>query len=117
MMQTDIDAVYNNMLALLKEELVISQNSNDKTRVSYRLRNLFTFMLDHYDKLVNCNKELIETHMSKYYTYALELINTEYNTLCLKKTETNLTADEQKTLDDYKKTIDCVKRFTDKYYV
>ena len=114
MIQTDIDAVYNNMLVLLKEEISIYK---DKSRISYRLRNLFTFMLDHYDKLLAANKELIETHMSKYYTYALELINTEYNTLCLKKAETNLTADEQKTLDDYKKTIDCVKRFTDKYYV
>lgn len=117
MIQTDIDAVYNNMLALLKEEISISQNTKDNSRISYRLRNLFTFILDHYEKLLAANKELIETHMSKYYTYALELINTEYNTLCLKKADTNLTADEQKTLDDYKKTIDCVKRFTDKYYV
>ena len=114
MIQTDIDAVYNNMLALLKEEISIYK---DNSRISYRLRNLFTFMLDHYDKLLAANKELIETHMSKYYNYALELINTEYNTLCMKKAETKLTADEQKTSDDYKKTIDCVKRFTEKYYV
>lgn len=117
MIQTDIDAVYNNMLALLKEELVISQNSNDKTRVSYRLRNIFTFMLDHYDNIVTTNKTLIEIHMSKYYNYVFELINTEYNTLSMTKSEKNLTADEQKTLDDYKKTIVCVKHFTDKYYV
>jgi hypothetical protein len=115
MIQTDIDAVYNNMLALLKEEISISQNITDMSRVSYRVRNIFTFMLDHYDKLVNSNKELIETHMSKYYKHALELVNTEYNAMCLKKLESKMTADEQKTFDDYKKTIDCVKRFTDKY--
>jgi hypothetical protein len=116
MIKTDIDAVYNNMLALLKEELVISQNTKDNSRISYRLRNIFTFMLDHYDKLVNANNELIETHMSKYYKHALELVNTEYNLLYMKKRETQMNADEEKTLDDYKKTIDCVKRFTDKYY-
>jgi len=115
MIQTDIDAVYNNMLALLKEEISISQNITDMSRVSYRVRNIFTFMLDHYDKLVNANNELIETHMSKYYKHSVELINTEYNLLYMKKRETQLSADEEKTLDDYKKTIDCVKRFTDKY--
>jgi hypothetical protein len=112
MIQTDIDAVYNNMLALLKEELVISQNTKDNSRISYRLRNIFTFMLDHYDKIVNANKELIETHMSKYYKHSVELINTEYNLLYISETNSS----EHKTLDDYKKTIDCVKRFTDKYY-
>uniref|UniRef100_A0A6C0E496 Uncharacterized protein n=1 Tax=viral metagenome TaxID=1070528 RepID=A0A6C0E496_9ZZZZ len=112
MIQTDIDAVYNNMLSLLKEELVISQNSKDNSRISYRLRNIFTFMFDHYDKLVNANKELIETHMSKYYTYPVELINSEYNLLYISE----INAIEKKTLEDYKKTIDCVKRFTDKYY-
>jgi hypothetical protein len=115
MIKTDIDAVYNNMLSLLNDEITISQNTKDNSRISYRLRNIFTFMLDHYDKLVNPNKELIETHMSKYYKHALELVNTEYNILYMKKTETKLSADEQKTLDDYKKSIDCVKRFTDKY--
>jgi hypothetical protein len=33
------------------------------------------------------------------------------------KAEKILTTDEEKVLDDYKKTIDCVKRFTDKYSV
>jgi hypothetical protein len=117
MIQTDIDDVYNNMLSLLNDEITISQNTKDNSRISYRLRNIFTFMLDHYDKLVNANKELIETHMSKYYKHSVELINTEYNVLCMKKVESTLTTDEQKTLDDYKKTIECVKRFTDKYYV
>lgn len=117
MIQTDIDSVYNNMLALLKEELVISQNITDMSRVSYRVRNIFTFMLDHYDNIVTTNKTLIETHMSKYYKHALELVNTEYNAMCLKKSAIKLSADEQKTFDDYKKTIDCVKRFTDKYSI
>jgi hypothetical protein len=112
-----IDAVYNNMLSLLKEEIIISQKITDKSRLSYRLRNIFTFILEHYDNFINTNKELIETHMSKYYTCTREVINTEYNVLCMKKVETTLTTDEQKTLDDYKKTIECVKRFTDKYYV
>lgn len=117
MIQTNINAIYNNMLSLLNEEIIISQNITDKSRVSYRLRNLLTFILDHYDKIVNSNKELIEIHMSKYYIYTRELINTEYNVLCMKKADRILNTDEQKTLDDYKKTIECVKRFTDKYYV
>lgn len=114
MIKTDIDSVYNNMLALLSEEITIYK---DKSRVSYRLRNIFTFMFDHYEKIVICNKDLIETHMSKYYTYAIELINTEYNAMSLKKSESKLTTDEEKTFEDYKKTINCVKRFHDKYSI
>lgn len=117
MIQTDIDAVYNNMLSLLREDIEILQNTKDKTRVSYRLRNIFTFILEHYDNIVTTNKNLIEIHISKYYKYSIDTINTEYNVLSMTKSETNLNADEEKELDDYKKTIDCVKRFTDKYYV
>lgn len=117
MIQTDIDAVYNNMLSLLREEIVILQNTKDNSRLSYRLRNIFTFILEHYDNIVTNNKNLIETHISKYYTYVIDTINTEYNVLSMTKAEKILTTDEEKVLDDYKKTIDCVKRFTDKYSV
>jgi hypothetical protein len=116
MIKGDIDSVYNNMLVLLKEEIIISQNTKDKDkgRLSYRLRNIFTFILEHYDALMISHKELIKTHMTKYYTYAIDTINTEYNTLSNTQL---LSVVEQKLFDDYKKTINCIKRFTDKYYV
>ena len=107
MNNSDIDSVYNNMLALLKEELVISQTRTDKSRLSYRLRNIVIFMLYHYNIIVMSNKDLIETHMSKYYIYAIETINTEYNRLSSIK----LSVDEQKTLCDYKKTMDYMEQF------
>jgi hypothetical protein len=114
MIKGDIDSVYNNMLVLLKEEIIISQNLTDNGGLSYRLRNIFTFILDHYDALLISHKELIKTHMTTYYTYAIDTINTEYNTLSNTQL---LSVVEQKLFDDYKKTINCIKRFTDKYYV
>ena len=117
MNQSDIDAVYNNMVNLLKEEISISQNIIDKSQLSYRLRNIITFILEHYDTIINNNRVLVERHMEKYYTYVIEVVNTEYNLLSSMKSNTKPNADEQKALDDYKKTIDCVRRFTDKYYL
>jgi hypothetical protein len=118
MNQSDIDAVYNNMLNLLKQEISISQYIIDKTQLSYRLRNIFIFMFEHYDKLVNSNKDLIETHMSKYYNYSIDIINIEYNLLSNMQSDkdTKLSVDEVKTFGDYKKTIDCVERFRKRYY-
>lgn len=119
MNKSDIDAVYNNMLNLLKQEISISQYIIDKTQLSYRLRNIFTFILEHYDTIINNNRVLVEGHMEKYYNYSIDIINIEYNLLSNMQSDkdTKLSADEVKTFGDYKKTIDCVRRFTDKYYL
>ena len=116
MNQSDIDAVYNNMLNLLKEEISISQNIIDKTQLSYRLRNIFTFILEHYDTIINNNRVL--RHMEKYYCYSIDIINIEYNLLSNMQSDKDikLSADEVKTFGDYKKTIDCVERFRKRYY-
>jgi hypothetical protein len=118
MNQSDIDAVYNNMLNLLKQEISISQYIIDKTQLSYRLRNIFTFILEHYDTIINNNRVLVERHMEKYYNYSIDIINIEYNLLSNMHSDkdTKLSADEVKTFGDYKKTIDCVERFRKRYY-
>jgi len=118
MKQSDIDAVYNNMLNLLKQEISISQYIIDKTQLSYRLRNIFTFILEHYDTIINNNRVLVERHMEKYYNYSIDIINIEYNLLSNMQSDkdTKLSVDEVKTFGDYKKTIDCVERFRKRYY-
>ena len=118
MNQSDIDAVYNNMVNLLKQEISISQYIIDKTQLSYRLRNIFTFILEHYETIINNNRVIVERHMEKYYNYSIDIINIEYNLLSNMQSDkdTKLSADEVKTFGDYKKTIDCVERFRKRYY-
>jgi hypothetical protein len=111
MEQNSIDTVYNNMLLLLIDE--ISNNRPDKSQLSYRLRNIMIFILDHYDYFVN--NRLLEIHLTKYYSSSLEIIKSEYNILSNRQLEYELSVTEEKTMNDYKKTIGYMKRFTDKY--
>lgn len=116
MNQSDINAVYNNMVNLLKEEITLSYNITDKRQLSYRLRNILTFILEHYDVLMSCNEDVIRRHMTNYFDYAINAVTNEYNLLSM-TTNIKPNTDEQKMLDDYKKTIVCIRRFTDKYYL
>jgi hypothetical protein len=111
MEQNSIDTVYNNMLLLLIDE--ISNNIPDKSQLSYRLRNIMIFILDHYDYFVN--NRLLEIYLTKYYSSSLEIIKSEYNILSNRQLEYELSVTEEKTMNDYKKTIGYMKRFTDKY--
>jgi hypothetical protein len=113
MNQSDINAVYNNMVNLLKEEITLSYNNTDKSQLSYRLRNIITFILEHYDVLMSSNEDVIIRHMTDYFDYAINVITNEYNEL----SNTKLSTDEKKTHDDYKKTLDYVERFRKRCYV
>jgi hypothetical protein len=113
MEQNSIDTVYNNMLLLLIDE--ISNNIPDKSQLSYRLRNIMIFILDHYDHFVNNHKDILEIQITKYYSSSLEIIKSEYNILSNRQIEYELSVTDEKIMNDYKKTIGYMKHFTDKY--